>query len=244
MPDPQSPMARRLPAASSGPQRQAAGADMVSPLHHNIQLRALAVARPQGLLPGATQCCAGDRLLHRNGQISLKQWHWKASMRLNWALLSQAVCKQYNKFETMQASNICVCVCVCFYFFSPALRESSRRDGRALRRGSRWQAPTTAGLGGDWPGRGVHQVRHGFIAVDFSCKWELKQGGRVCPLRCDCEQCRPSHDPGRSCSRPEVGRHGGCPLPGEQAQEGCSLVAKASAYLNADDDKAAAARTC
>ena len=50
-----------------------------------------------------------------------------------------------------------------FFFFSrlftPALRESSRRDGRALRRGSRWQAPTTAGLGGDWPGRGVPHGR-------------------------------------------------------------------------------------
>ena len=49
---------------------------------------------------------------------------------------------------------------------------------------------------------------------------------------------------GRLCSRPEVGRHGGCPLPGELAQEGCSLSAKASAYLNADDNNAAAARAC
>ena len=105
--------------------------------------------------------------------------------------------------------------------------------GRRLQRPG-WEA---TGQDGEFPtgvGQQLRQVRHGFIAVDFSCKWELKQGGRVCPLGCDCEQCRPSRDPGRLCSRPEVGRHGGCPLPGEQAQEACSLVAKASAYLNAD----------
>ena len=115
--------------------------------------------------------------------------------------------------------------------------------GRRLQRPG-WEA---TGQDGEFPtgvGQQLRQVRHGFIAVDFSCKWELKQGGRVCPLGCDCEQCRPSRDPGRLCSRPEVGRHGGCPLPGEQAQEACSLVAKASAYLNADDNQAAAARTC
>ena len=91
-----------------------------------------------------------------------------------------------------------------------------------------WEA---TGQDGEFPtgvGQQLRQVRHGFIAVDFSCKWELKQRGRVCPLGCDCEQCRPLRDPGRLCSRPEVGRHGGCPLPGEQAQEGCSLVARAS----------------
>ena len=53
----------------------------------------------------------------------------------------------------------------------------------------------------------------------------------------DCEQPR---DPGRLCSRTEVGWHGGCPLPGEQAQEGCSLAAKASTYLDADDNRPAA----
>ena len=112
--------------------------------------------------------------------------------------------------------------------------------GRRLQRPG-WEA---TGQDGEFPTEQLRQVRDGFIAVDFSCKWELKQGGRVCPLGCDCEQCRPSRDPGRLCSRPEVGRHGGCPLPGEQAQEACSLVAKASAYLNADDNQAAAARTC
>ena len=43
-----------------------------------------------------------------------------------------------------------------------------------------------------------------------------------------------------SSSRTEVGWHGGCPLPGEQAQEGCSLAAKASTYLDADDNRPAA----
>ena len=43
------------------------------------------------------------------------------------------------------------------------------------------------------------------------------QGARVCPLDCDCGQRRASRDPGRLCSRTEVGWHGGCPLPGEQA---------------------------
>ena len=67
-PDPQRLLVRQLPAASSGPQRQAAGANRVSPLQHNIQRRALAGAWPQGLLPGAAQCCAGGRLVDRHGQ--------------------------------------------------------------------------------------------------------------------------------------------------------------------------------
>ena len=41
-----------------------------------------------------------------------------------------------------------------------------------------------------------------------------------------------------------MGWHGVCPLPGEQAQKGYSLAAKVSTYFDADDNKAAAARTC
>ena len=83
-------------------------------------------------------------------------------------------------------------------------------------------------------------VGHGFIAVDPLCKWELKQGARKGLLGCDCEQRRPSRDPGRLRSRTEMNWHGGW----HSRRKGCSLGAKASAYLDADDNKAATARTC
>ena len=46
-PDPQRLLVRQLPAANSGPQRQAAGANWVGPLQHYIQRRALAGAKNQ-----------------------------------------------------------------------------------------------------------------------------------------------------------------------------------------------------